>query len=240
MIEPAPKVEAARASAAKPHDAPVASPAEISERIRAEKPPGVACVVAEPPPDKGSLIRRHDEVLGNDGNSNIGKKNNLSLEALRSAHGGTLPFEAPAGIIVGPADKNFFQKLVKPFRIFNERAFVSFGEIKRYIAVVNTKLFVYAEKSDPAPLYTIPFSDLIASKEDPNQPDFYSHTVSPETNVGLPFSNKSKGCLDTVLLRNSSLKIVYQIIFDRLETEEDIADIFVSAMNSNRQKCGAT
>mmetsp|Transcript_16040 Transcript_16040/g.32288 ORF Transcript_16040/g.32288 Transcript_16040/m.32288 type:complete len:239 (-) Transcript_16040:182-898(-) len=236
MIEPAPKVNAARASAAKPQDAPAAAFVEISERVQAERPPGVECVVAEPPADGGSFIRSRDGVIGCDRNNNDGKNNKSSLEALRSAHGGKLPFEAPAGIIVGPADKNSFQKLVKPFRIFNERAFVSYGEIRRYIAMVDTNLFVYAEKSDPTPLYTIPFSDLIASKEDPNRPDFYSHTVSPEANVGLPFSNKTKGCLDTVLLRDSSMKIVYQIVFDRLETEEGIADIFVSAVGSKRER----
>lgn len=236
MIEPAPKVEAARASAAKPQDAPAAAPAEISERVQAERPPGVECVVAEPPRDGGSFIRRRDGVVRYDSNNYYGNKNKLSLEELRSAHGGKLPFEASAGVIVGPADKNFFQKLVKPVRIFNERAFVSYGEIRRYIAMVNANLLVYAEKSDPTPLYTIPISDLIASKEDPNRPDFYSHTVSPEANVGLPFSKKTRGCLDTVLLRDSSMKIVYQIVFDRLETEEGIADIFVNAVDSKREK----
>lgn len=171
------------------------------------------------------------------------------MEALRATN--NIVFESPAAVIVGPADKNSFQKLLKPIPIpfFHERSFISYGEVKRYIVLLLTKdqecnaktltLFVYAEKTDPSPLYTIPFSSetttiLVPLKEDSKFPDFYSHTVSPEANTGLPFNNKSKGSLETVLLKDaSSMKIAYQITFDRLESGEFVSDNFVKAINES-------
>lgn len=109
--------------------------------------------------------------------------------------------------------------------------------MKRYILVVTSKntIFVYADVTDPSPLYIIELNGLIPKKEDSNHPDFYSHTISPEANTGLPFQNKSRESLDSVLLKRregTKDKIAFQFAFDKNEAGKNASDEFVTAVSN--------
>ena len=97
--------------------------------------------------------------------------------------------------------------------------------------------------TDPSPLYTIPLTDLpTIVEEDRNNPHFYSHTISPEANVGLPFDDtKSKHSLRTALLLDGNGTIAYQFAFDTSEVGDDALDRFISAVlsaNGTKKKGG--
>ena len=96
--------------------------------------------------------------------------------------------------------------------------------------------------TDPSPLYTIPLPDLPSIvEEDRNHPHFYSHTISPEANSGLPFDTKSKHSLRTALLLDGKGAIAYQFAFDMSEVGDDALDRFISAVlsaNGTKKKGG--
>ena len=133
-------------------------------------------------------------------------------------------FESVCAVIPGQAEKNFFQK---HFRALDERSYVSFSEAKRYVVLVEGNCLVFADATDPTPLYTIPIRNLHPQKEDGSRPHFRSHTVSPEANTGLPRANQSRDSLDTVLLTDDEDKIAFQITFDSLISGQDIVEKFL-------------
>lgn len=166
----------------------------------------------------------------------------LDAETLRA--GGRVAFEAPAAVIVGSVDRNICEKILP---CFAERSFISFGEVRRYILVLDdgnkmakstygnprsVNIFVYTDINDPSPLYTIPMSDLSPCKEDRDNPDFYSHTISPEANTGLPFENQSKESLETVLLKDRDGIIAFQLAFDKNEVGDDAVEKFLACITS--------
>lgn len=228
MTEPAPIVEAAKASAAKPRVMPEAEPAATSERVHdVEAAPKVKAAVAEPPTERGSFTVE-----------NIAAKKSTTLEQCQtigvSALRGTqqVAFEAPAAVIIGPADRGVCEKI---FPCFAERTFVSYGEVKRYVMIVDSNIFVYMDSSDKSPpLYIISLDDMDLMKEDSNNPNFYSHTISPEANAGLPFANKSKESLETFLLLDSRGNIAFQFAFDKNEANGDVVDKFIDTDVSSK------
>ena len=143
-------------------------------------------------------------------------------------------FEAPAAVIIGQAEKSICQRMIP--LLFDERSFLSYGECKRYILITNGTIFVYADITDPSPLYTIELAYLIPKEEDSNNPEFYSHTISPEANTGLPFQNKSKESLSTVLLKKGKA-IEFQFAFDKSEAGSDAAEKFITAVMSSKNDC---
>lgn len=229
MIGAAPKVEAATAAAAVPAAYPDAEPAEASEHALASIAPNVGAAYASPPTSERGSLMTDASVEVRHGDTASSK---LNVETLRATH--KVTFEAPAAVINGPAEKNLCQQLFPC--ILDERSFVSFGEIKRYTVLVDMNLFVYADATDPTPLYTIPIGSLEAVEENSDRPHVHSHTVSPEANTGLPFANKSKPSLKTVLLLDGKGKIAFQITFDKLETDDEVVAKFVTAMQSAKAK----
>jgi Nitrogen regulatory protein P-II. len=89
-------------------------------------------------------------------------------------------------------------------------------------------LFVYAEKTDPNYLYTIPLESLNAVKEDCNNPHSRSVTVSPGFGTGKDRQDEN---IVNVLLLDARKKLVYQIAFN-VATDKDIADEFVRVVQS--------
>lgn len=162
-------------------------------------------------------------------NSSIGVAATTSpcglVESLRQSK--KILFESVCAVIPGQAEKNFFQK---HFRVFNERSYVSFSESKRYIVLSEGSCLVFADSTDPTPLYTIPIVNLHPKKEDSSHPHFHSHTVSPEANTGLPRANQSRDSLDTVLLTDNDDKIAFQITFDSLISGQDIVEKFLRSI----------
>ena len=129
----------------------------------------------------------------------------LSVAELKK-HG--TDFESEAGVIRGGARKDILKRFL-PF-FFDERDFVSYGEVRRYVFLRADAVFVYGEKSDPRPLYVIELPRYRAEIEDPAEPDRHSFTVSPQAGTNLPAPYYA-----TVLLKEKhSKKVSYQITFD--------------------------
>ena len=172
MVDPAPKVEAARASPVNA-SAAQASAVKASNVGEISPAPSVEAAVADPPTEDGTLNEINNIGESTAANQSLKK---MSVETLRSTK--QVTFESPAAIIIGPAEKNIFQRLLP--LCFDERAFLSYGEGKRYIIITEGCIFSYTDIGAFAPLYTIALSQLTPTREDPDHPDFYSHTISPE------------------------------------------------------------
>ena len=239
---PAPKVEAATADAVRPKAAPLAEQPIASSVTNAEKPAKASYISAAPPPDASLETDADKEATAEDDDDN-NKKNFIcyskpTVETLRAT--GKIIFEGYAAVIIGPVPKNLCEKSFRCF--YDERSFLSYGEVKRYIVLMKDSnvIFVYADADMPSPMYTIPLEELSLEKEDPQNPHFYSHTISPEANTGLmgqPFSNnRSKGSLDTVLLVDGNGKIAYQLAFDNSKGgggRGDTLDTFIKAVSKS-------
>ena len=220
MIKPAPKVEAATAEAAEPSEAALAESPSASSTIEVEKAPSVSLVFAKPPSEIGSIIDIDSIVPRSQA-----RTTNL-LESLRASN--KILFESTAAVVHGQVQKTVLQKIIP--RLFDERSCVSFGEVKRYVVVVEDNCYVFSEATDPTVLYAIPLNDLQMIREDPSRPHFRSHTVSPEANTGLPRRNLSRETLSTVLMINIKGEIVLQLTFDCDVSGEDVVDRFLSSV----------
>lgn len=76
--------------------------------------------------------------------------------------------------------------------------------------VKGNSIFVYGDSTDPCPLYAIPMETVVATQEDPNNPDKDSFTISPRG-----YSKGPREGLVTVLLKdNLTGKLAYQVTFD--------------------------
>ena len=120
-------------------------------------------------------------------------------------------FESQAAVLRESPKKNLLQVWL-PF-IFDERDFVSFGEVLRFVLIKGNCCFVFADKESHAPIYAIPLEEVTARLEDPNHPDASSFTISPSPQKR--FRNKTKKEFATVLLnyRNDGSH-AYQFTFE--------------------------
>ena len=229
-VAPAPHVEPATAAAARPRSAPVVDVA-----------PSVETAVADPPPidiDDDPSRRSHENAVATiDQNSPTPaslstlkeeehpKRTSLSIDNLRSTH--TIIFESLAAVIIGPAQKDLCQKFCP---CLGERSYISYGEIQRHILLTNDNtLFVYADSTDPSPLYTISLVGLKPEIEDARHRDVNSTTISP----GTEGTNMRMYELETVLLYDGKGKIQYQFAFDSNNASEiGVSERFIAAIQS--------
>jgi hypothetical protein len=156
--------------------------------------------------------------------------NDIPIEKLKEATGTS--FEGPAGVCKGMTMSGirkctlFLSKFLPA--IYDERDFVSLGEIMRYIAVKDDVLFVYAEKTDPTYLYSIPLETLQAVKEDPKKPHKRSVTISPGYGSGI---SRQDDNIENALLLDAQGKLVYQITFN-CKDDKEITNRFITAVTS--------
>lgn len=99
----------------------------------------------------------------------------------------------------------------------------------RYVVVKDDVLFVYAEKTDPSYLYTVPLGSVKAIKEDPKKPHKRSVTVSPGYGMGIDRQDEN---LETALLLDGRGKLVLQVTFNCKDDTTDITNRFVSAVRN--------
>lgn len=184
LAAPAPKVGAATAPPAKIAGPALADSAEPTEAARA-----------------GEAVPVEPATVGGGNSKNTERPSEpgaLSVHMHRTR--GDVVFESYAGILRGGAPaKNFLKKLL-PF-VFDERDFNAYSEIKKFCLITRDGVcFVYADESDPAPIYTLELapesSALHAIEEDPNALDPLSVTIDP-----VPDTNLSPPYLSTVLLK---------------------------------------
>ena len=127
-------------------------------------------------------------------------------------------------------EKNLLAKLLPC--VFGERDFVSYGEVLRYVVVKGDNCFIFTEENDPSPLYAIALHDKTAKREDPNNPEGTSLTISPT------FKNIAKDDLETVLLKyRGSGKVAYQFTFNKRDGC-NLVDGFLGVVDSLSKSSG--
>jgi hypothetical protein len=137
-----------------------------------------------------------------------------------------------AALIKGPVMRNFLRRWLPLF--FDERDFVSFGEVTRYIFVKGNCIFVYGQDTDVSPLYAIQLETVRAIQEDPKNPDKDSFTISPRVNT-----NEARENLVTIILLNAETgKHAYQITFDTVN-DKSVAKRFLVVLSRNAKHYGS-
>mmetsp|Transcript_16902 Transcript_16902/g.48819 ORF Transcript_16902/g.48819 Transcript_16902/m.48819 type:complete len:148 (-) Transcript_16902:1953-2396(-) len=111
--------------------------------------------------------------------------------------------------------------------IFDERDFVAFGEVLRFVIVKGSNCFVFGGETDASPLYSIPLEELLPKMEDRENPEGTSLTISPS------FNNISKDDISTVLLKYPSGRIAYQFTFNTKE-DSTVAERFFSLVGGTK------
>lgn len=190
MIEPAPKVEPATARPARPASAPRdIDPAMPSGGVTIDDvcvAPRVEPAYADPPTERGS-ISQHASVAGgessiDDGGGADGTSSSSSgPEGLCTSKKFGMLYESYAAVVIGPAEKNAMQRLIpRKLRKFDDRSVLSYGECKRYVVVTGSgDIYVYSDVTDRYPLYVVPLAGLYPRREDPRNPHYRSHSISP-------------------------------------------------------------
>jgi hypothetical protein len=197
LAEPAPRVDPAVADRAERAEPAVADRVQQSEPIRAS-----AAARVEPAAAVDDPMQHAPSNVSN----NVTKPSALSVQTLRGEHGAD--FESYAAVLRGAPEKNFLKRCLPC--IYDERDFVTYGEVKKYALIKGESCFIYGEETDPSPLYAIPLSDLKAVLEDRDHPDPGSITISP-----MPDTNKSRPEMVTVLLKSKlDGSQQYQFTFD--------------------------
>ena len=214
LAEAAPPVEAASAEGATYTEAAIADQVQQSEAPKRSpaKPVGPAVTCDDPSAHAPKSVSS--------------PTSSLTVSKLRGGSGADM--EGYAAILRGAPEKNFLQKFL-PF-LFDERDFVTFGEVRKYMVVKAGTCFVYGEENDPSPMYAIPLNEMSAFVEDRNKPDKGSITISP-----IPDSNKPREGLETVLLKyRKDGKQAYQFTFDNRITDKSFPKRFVDMVQQSR------
>jgi len=240
LAVPAPEVEPAVAESIKSVEPAVAARASQTE------PPGVKSPDPVEPAVAGSEFsqKSYNEALA--GNNNVQQlENPLSVKALRGESGSD--FEGYAAVLRGAPEKNCLKKYLPC--IYDERDYVTYGEVKKYVLVKGSSCFVYAEQTDPSPLYAIPLQDdddeneLIPIQEDPDHLDPCSVTINPR-----PGDHKPKDGYVTVLLKyrrkkkrrgdSGKMKQAYQFTFNQNGGDKGVAKRFIDVVERNAKRGG--
>jgi hypothetical protein len=212
LAEPAPRVEAASAAIFKNEEPTTATMATPVEAATATTAPGVGPAVA--------YSDNREYAPSNVVNPDPVGPSAMSVDTLR---GNGASFESYAAVLRGAPPKNCFKIWLPCF--YDERDFISYGEVKKYALIKGTTCFIFKEHTDQSPLYAIPLGDVYTKVEDPNHPDKSSVTVSPSSS-----DNKSNKRHVTVLLMyKKDDGPAYQFTFD---TKDDagLAKRFVDVL----------
>jgi len=217
LAQPAPIVDEATAQAPQESENIVVRPAEISASPETKSP----SIVAPATTDYNKFAPKiaHQEA------------STLSVSALKQQ--GT-DFESEAAVIKGCVKKDFLKRILPYF--YDERDFVSYGEVLRYVFIKGNCIFVYGQKSDPKPLFVIQLEKIRAQIEDSKQPHKNSYTISPQAGNNMTSSN-----LVTVLLMDGyskSGKQLYQITFD-ISTDKSVVKRFMDILRTNAEYYGS-
>jgi hypothetical protein len=215
LAQPAPTVGEAKAQAPSVSKSVIVEAADISEEPKIEAAPAVSGAVV------GDYQKFAPKITPQQASI-------LSVAELKKQ--GT-DFEGEAGVIKGCVKKDIMKKIL-PF-FYDERDFVSYGEVRRYVFVRGNCMFIYADKSDPRPLYVIEMHKFMAEIENPIKPDKYSFTISPQAGTNMPGSY-----FTTVLLKDKhSKKQSYQITFDT-RNDKSLIKRFMDVMTINCKQYG--
>jgi hypothetical protein len=115
---------------------------------------------------------------------------------------------------------------------FDERDFVSYGEVLRYIFVCGNCILVYVDATAPFPLYAIQIATVRAEQEDPQNPNKNSYTVSPRANM-----EAGENLLTIILKDKKTNEIAYQVTFDTTD-DKSVGKRFLDLFNRNAKHYG--
>lgn len=131
----------------------------------------------------------------------------------------------------GGVQRNFLRRALP--LLYDERDFVSYGEVLRYVFLKGNCIFVYGQESDASPLYAVQVETVVAVVEDPKKPDRHSYTISPRVNT-----NEGRENLVTILLKDRATgKQAYQFTFDTTE-DRSVAKRFQDVLDQNMKHYG--
>ncbi|CAJ1961049.1 unnamed protein product [Cylindrotheca closterium] len=216
LAAPAPEVEVAEADRAIPSASFEVAPVTPCEDASVQSVRSVEPAMTVDDPKKLAPPMSKEEA------------SHLSVKALRRSG---IEFESKAAVIQGGVKKDIFRKCLPLF--FDERDFVSYGEVVRYMFIKNNCILVYTDDTSPFPLYAIQISDVTVEQEDPRKPDKYSFTVSPQPNTNKPAEN-----MLTFILRDKvKRKIAYQVTFDTTN-DKSLGKMFMDLFQRNAKKYG--
>ncbi|GAX20993.1 hypothetical protein FisN_1Lu353 [Fistulifera solaris] len=216
LASPAPRVEPATAADVKHEEPATARRAEPCEPAIATPAPIVEPAGLSP------------EVLHAIKETRNGSTSTLTVEMLRGDQGADL--ECYAAVFRGAPPKNILKVLLPC--IYDERDFVSYNEVKKYIVIQSETCFVYMEEKDPFPLYAISLDKFVAILEDPDRPDKGSATISP-----VPGTNRSRDGMVTVLLKYPDTgNQAYQFTFDTKALDKSFPKLFIELVSRSQQQ----
>ncbi|CAB9499565.1 expressed unknown protein [Seminavis robusta] len=218
LAAPAPKVETVKVEPASHTEAsePLVEPALAVEPAYAEP---AKCV------ERAETVDDPRKFAPANALNAMKEKSKIGVETLRQQG---VDFEGRAGICRGGAPKKNFFKVVMPL-FFDQRDYITFSEIARYLVIQGGCCFVFLESTDPSPLYAFSLHELTAEIENLDKPDKASFTVNPISNT-----NKQHPSLVNVLLRNygKEKELEYQIVLDT-EKDKGIVKRFLDVVQRN-------
>lgn len=191
LAQPAPQAGAATAA-----DAPRVKPATTEDALPVEP------ATAESPAAVGPAVPFDAEKAARPDEDKSIKC--LSVKALREKPG--FGFESEVAVLKGAPKKDFLKKFL-PI-IFDERDFVAYGEVRRYVVIKGGSCFVFMDEDGTEPLYAISLFDFKAIMEDPKKLDKFSVNISPIT------ASIQKEDLVTILLKHHDGSQGFQFTFD--------------------------
>ena len=129
-------------------------------------------------------------------------------------------------MIKGKVERSFLGRWLPYF--FDERVFIAFGEVLRFVFVKANVIFVYSEATDPRPLYAIELQDMVAIQDNLRNPDEGSFSISPHINT-----NEARKNLVTILLKDQvTREQKYQITFDTTN-DKSVPKRFMDVLAAN-------
>mmetsp|Transcript_17360 Transcript_17360/g.22806 ORF Transcript_17360/g.22806 Transcript_17360/m.22806 type:complete len:254 (-) Transcript_17360:144-905(-) len=223
LATPAPNVEPAFATAARESSEKVIVESAVpsgAPDVESARPVGAAETVDDPRKYAPAAAKQKP------------KPSLLGAAALRGKTGSD--FESNAAVLRGAPKKDLLKRFLP--LCFDERDFVAYGEVERFVLIKGNCCFVFTEETDPSPLYSIPLEELVPKLEDPRKPDKHSVTISPKTvsaNAAIR-ENVAKEAMKTVLLKYRNGKQAYQFTFDASD-DATIAQRFLDALERGQK-----
>mmetsp|Transcript_8262 Transcript_8262/g.12706 ORF Transcript_8262/g.12706 Transcript_8262/m.12706 type:complete len:238 (+) Transcript_8262:176-889(+) len=213
LAKPAPQVGAAIATDAPKVKEAKSQNADQVEAAKADSPSAVGPAVPFDP-QKAAYHSKEAPIK------------TISVQALRGKTGAD--FESEVAVLEGAPKKDFLKRFLP--LIFDERDYVSYGEVKRYVLIKGDSCFIFMDKDGTEPLYAISLADFMPMMEDPKNLDKYSVNISPVT------ASVGKEDLVTVLLKHHDDSQGFQFTFDT-SIDRSVAKRFLDFCQRSSPSC---
>lgn len=210
LASPAPKVEAATASAA---------PKEESVRYAAEIPPEVEPATANPAiPVKAPKAEPATNVDDEEENNALDVDNDdnqtHSSTSLHSLHASKLiktsAYSGYVGVYAMSTKKKKYPWILRQALLLvnDDRIFLSYGEVKRFLIVHGNTCYVYLEETSQKPLYIINLRNYKSMLENDN------NHLNPNCAIVSPDHHNTVTLNNVVLINVNGEDNDFQLVFE--------------------------